>query len=144
MFLLGFPLVAFAQKVGPARPNFNECNNAAENGILEIGCWGYKVCLNDVVVSRPCAQGRVLERDSMKCIIPGTGHTDCGLNTICVGKNGTYADYGDHCQTYFTCINGFFQGRYYCPANLRFNEALGVCDYPGALADPCNALPVVG
>ncbi|GFR85503.1 hypothetical protein ElyMa_004175400 [Elysia marginata] len=122
-------------------PHEIDCKGAPD-GLFEIGCWGYANCLNEVPEIHACPTGTVLERHDMKCIVPGTGQTECFAPVTCVGKaDASYPDYGDKCVTYYRCQGGLLLGRFYCPTPTAFNEDLGICDYPRNLRSPCGPLP---
>ncbi|KAK3769112.1 hypothetical protein RRG08_051572 [Elysia crispata] len=107
-------------------PHEIDCKGAPD-GLFEIGCWGYANC-----------------RHNLKCIVPGTGQTDCFAPVTCVGKSdASYPDYGDKCVTYYRCQGQLLLGRFYCPSPTAFNEDLGICDYPRNLRQPCGPLPAL-
>ncbi|CAG5124947.1 unnamed protein product [Candidula unifasciata] len=132
---------------------FAQTNNAAPyeiscerrpDGLLEIGCWGFATCNNGTVDVHTCPVGTVLDRGSMTCLGPGEGQTDCHLATDCVGKvDGSYADLGDGCISYYRCFRGLNMGRFYCPAPTAFNEDYGICDYVNNLRPPCGFVGAV-
>jgi len=100
--------------------------------VVEIACWGYKECVNGVPNVVMCPQGQTLERDTMSCVT--TGNTDCTKDNDCSSRpDGSYADLGDNCQTYFRCVGGKSLGHLYCPANLVFDETLGICNFPDSV-----------
>ncbi|KAK3769108.1 hypothetical protein RRG08_051568 [Elysia crispata] len=124
-------------------PHEIDCKGAPD-GLFEIGCWGYANCVKEVPEIHACPSGTVLERHNLKCIVPGTGQTDCFAPVTCVGKgDASYPDYGDKCVTYYRCQGQLLLGRFYCPSPTAFNEDLGICDYTRNLRQPCGPLPAL-
>ncbi|CAG5120002.1 unnamed protein product [Candidula unifasciata] len=61
--------------------------------VLEIGCSGYRRCVDGTLVTYLCTDNTVLERDSLVCVRPGEGNTACKKEISCVGvEDGRYAD----------------------------------------------------
>lgn len=54
--------------------------------------------------------------------------------------DGLTLQHSSDCTAYYECSNNKFLVRF-CPANLHFNAALGVCDYPSSANCPWINLP---
>jgi len=116
------------ESINTPAPHIFSCK-PGETRVVEIGCWGYDKCENGNPVTHYCTGGKVFERDSMSCVV--SGHTSCGKTPDCTNKpNQFYADSDDSCETFYSCFNGRFVGRYYCPADLVFNQNHQWCDHP--------------
>ncbi|CAL1548497.1 unnamed protein product [Lymnaea stagnalis] len=118
------------------------CQTKPQGWVVEVGCWGHKFCnASKQVQTEFCDSGKVLDRDTMTCVLPGSGHNVCGNTTICSGrKDGFYPDTTVNCISYFVCSGGNNLGRLYCAAHLVFNSLIDSCDWSSNVAPPCGTL----
>ncbi|KAK0041882.1 protein obstructor-E-like isoform X2 [Biomphalaria pfeifferi] len=117
--------------------NETSCTKQLNGWIAEIGCWGYNYCENGTLVPFVCPPSTVYDRDTKKCVPPGSNTTACGTPTICSGlPSGRYPDIG--CKSYYVCYEGVNNGRIYCPASLVFDSTLGLCNWAYNVPPPCG------
>ncbi|XP_059170330.1 uncharacterized protein LOC131951911 [Physella acuta] len=144
VFALGF-IVCTVGVCGQDNTTPLPCYN---NDVLEIACWGYKQCYNNIQVTFKCLPPLVMERATLSCVDPATSTShECSqvdIN-ICKGKSdGFYGNTANKCHTYTRCIGGVSIGEFYCPATTVFNDKDRTCDYPINVLPPCGVKPVVG
>ncbi|CAG5124952.1 unnamed protein product [Candidula unifasciata] len=133
-------LLALDSAFGAATPPPDErCQNADMFGVIEIGCWGYRECVNGAFIEHLCEEKQVLDKDTRQCHPKGTGHTDCDNGTDCTGlPDSFYSNYFDYCKSYSRCYGGNNIGQFYCPGSLIFNEEIQSCDFVSDVYPPCG------
>ncbi|BFZ04711.1 hypothetical protein BsWGS_07750 [Bradybaena similaris] len=124
---------------GTTRAPDEVCKNADMYGLIEIGCWGYRECVNGAYVEHLCEEKYVLDKASRQCHLKGTGTTECDKNSDCTGiPDGMYSDLDDLCRSYYRCYGEINIGQFYCAGNLVFHEEIQSCDFRSNVPPPCG------
>ncbi|CAG5129337.1 unnamed protein product, partial [Candidula unifasciata] len=100
------------------------CKNADMFGLIEIGCWGYRMCVNGDYVEYLCPEK----------------------------QRNIFCSQFDNCKSYCRCYGGQDVGQFYCAGSLVFNEAIQTCDFLTNVLPPCGnkrpdnttASPIIG
>ncbi|XP_059170329.1 uncharacterized protein LOC131951910 [Physella acuta] len=122
------------------------CYLSGNTSVIETGCWGYKICKDNVTVLCTCPEHQVLERAIMACVVPeNSASHECSNATTCENKeDGMYGVVADNCHTYTRCLDKKPIGEFYCPATTVFNNEIQSCDFSINVLPPCGTKPVVG
>ncbi|CAG5129338.1 unnamed protein product, partial [Candidula unifasciata] len=61
-------LLALDSAFGAATPAPDvRCKSADMFGIIEVGCWGYRKCVNGVYIEHICPDKQVLDKETEQC-----------------------------------------------------------------------------
>ncbi|XP_071454570.1 uncharacterized protein [Hetaerina americana] len=123
---------------GDEQDKLVHCKEARGQFPHESSCSKFYNCWDDVVVEGSCPFGLVFSEEHSYCDFPE--NVDCGERTLddtsnsieenggCTSPYGSYRS-NTNCSEFFICDNGT-PIMFACPAELFYNDELGVCDYP--------------
>ncbi|KAL8591956.1 hypothetical protein ACOMHN_020434 [Nucella lapillus] len=121
------------------------------NGVVWTGgCGSFGVCQNEQYSQIDCANGTVVNTQSLQCVPPGNAPFPCNLpprDCSAHIKSPGYRlpltqpdpDSGrPPCSVYYTCTYGNFLPFQWCPEGTVYDELNQRCNDPLTVAPPCG------